>query len=108
MNMFGRRGEKAGAAGHGRGAVLAFSFCEPVTAIAMGKWHIREVGPEGLKFGGGVPNDALCGRELRFGWDMEAVFTAERALSMVTPREGDGHVFLCPACYQEYLVRASN
>jgi hypothetical protein len=82
-----------------------FSFCEPVTAVAMGRWHIREVGEEGLKTGGGVPNDALCGRGLHRGWDLEYRMTPEFALQLVTPRDGDGHIALCPACYEAWRKR---
>ena len=41
-------------------------ICEPSTGFW--KYHIREVGPEGPKYGGGA-GPALCGRKM--GWDME-------------------------------------
>lgn len=67
------------------------SFCEPVTATPFSKWHIREVGPEGLKLDGGIPNEPLCGRDLRHGWDLQLRVDAES----LTRLRGD---LLCPNC----------
>ena len=38
--------------------------CE--TSTSTGSYHLRVVGPEGKKMGGGAP-DSLCGRKM--GWD---------------------------------------
>lgn len=46
------------------------SYCERVTATPMSPVHIRTVGPEGRKLGGGIPGPALCGAEVRNGWDL--------------------------------------
>ena len=46
------------------------SFCERVNAGPASPVHLRRVGPEGTKLGGGVPGAALCGRDLRHGWDL--------------------------------------
>lgn len=75
-----------------------FAFCEPVTATPMSKEHIRPVGPEGLKLGGGVPVPALCGRDLHMGWDLETPVTADMVDRLAAPRPGDGRVFLCGPC----------
>lgn len=48
------------------------AFCEPVSATVRSREHIREVGPEGFKYGGGIPNAALCGADVRRGWDIKA------------------------------------
>lgn len=99
MSVFGRRLPAQPGT-----VLLKFAFCEPVTATSMSKWHIRRVGPEGLRFGGGVPIEALCGFDVRRGWDIEAAVTPEFALRLVTPRAGDGNVALCLACYEAWLT----
>lgn len=43
-----------------------FAFCEPSNATPFSREHIRRVGAEGLKLGGGVPSPALCGADLRY------------------------------------------
>lgn len=48
-----------------------YAFCERVTATAESPWHIRLVGSEGLKLGGGAPDSTLCGRPLHKGWDLQ-------------------------------------
>ncbi len=55
-----------------------FSFCEPSHATVYSRVHIRRVGPEGRKPGGGVPTLPLCGRDLAHGWDLPSQVTAER------------------------------
>jgi hypothetical protein len=82
----------------------AFAFCEPVWATPTSHEHIRTVGEEGLKLGGGVPNPALCGRDLRHGWDLKMEVTTESVTSLASPREGDGRVFLCPGCAEAFLT----
>lgn len=47
-----------------------FAHCERVTATPTSPIHIREVGPEGLKFSGGIVGEALCGRDVARGWDL--------------------------------------
>lgn len=84
-------------------AVPEFAFCEPVHAVTLGPIHIRRVGEEGLKLGGGIPVAPLCGRESVIrGWDLPDEVTPETVLADSTPRPGDGHVFLCRACTDAY------
>jgi hypothetical protein len=86
-----------------------FAFCERATATPMSQEHIRRVGPEGLKNGGGAPDTTLCGAPLQGGWDLTTAQTnhvtdaAVRDLS--TPRQGDGRVFLCPRCGAAWPAR---
>lgn len=54
-------------------AAPRFAYCEPSHATTVSATHIRTVGPEGLMTGGGVPTPALCGRDLRAGWDLRSV-----------------------------------
>lgn len=84
-------------------AAPSHAFCEPVHATPTSPEHIREVGDEGLKLGGGVPNPALCGRDLRKGWDLSTPVTPDMVTRLAASREGDGRVFLCPACAEAYL-----
>lgn len=53
------------------------AFCERVTATATSPWHIRRVGPEGLKLGGNAPDTTLCGASLGKGWDLKTPVTDE-------------------------------
>jgi hypothetical protein len=61
-----------------------YAFCESVTGI--GPWHIRKLGPAGLKLGGGIDTPSLCGRLRPLGdhtaerlggggWDLEVRIT---------------------------------
>ena len=43
------------------------------TDTSLWSYHLRLIGPEGTKFGGGAPN-ALCGQKL--GWDTRLPLTA--------------------------------
>lgn len=83
--------------------MVQFAFCEPSWATAESPEHIREVGPEGLMPGGGVPVAALCGRDLAKGWDLAGAVTPETVQALASPRDGDGRVFLCPPCADVYL-----
>jgi len=57
-----------------------YAFCEPVTASSHSRWHIRKVGPEGLKLGGGA-SAPLCFPERGWdwinGWDLEVAITEQ-------------------------------
>jgi hypothetical protein len=68
-----------------------FAFCEHTTAGSRTPWHIRIVGPEGLKLGGGCPAP-LCRTYDRWinGWDM-ATPVSERFL-----------VYACQECVAKY------
>lgn len=81
-----------------------FAFCEAVTAGPLSPWHIREVGPEGRKPGGGVPNVALCGFDVRRGWDIQTAVTAEYAARLATPQPGDRSAGLCPRCHRCWVA----
>lgn len=84
--------------------VPAYSFCESTLATATSPWHIRRVGPEGLKPGGGVPNPALCERDLRHGWDLKTEVTVESVQQGMVPRQGDGRVWVCNRCAGAFLA----
>lgn len=81
------------------------SLCETVTAGPLTPNHVRWVGPEGLKVGGGLRGPALaalCGRDLAGGWDVRAVDVAElRRLA----RAGfdSGQQWVCESCTAEAL-----
>lgn len=78
-----------------------FAWCEPGMAAPMGKQHLRRL-PEGeLKLSGFGEATALCGRDLRYGWDLPSSTDADTVRSLSTPREGDGHVWACLACVNE-------
>src|SRR5690242_13327177 len=79
------------------------AFCERSTATAYSKEHIRMVGREGLKLGGGAPDTALCGTPLRAGWDLQTPVDIPTVVRLGSPREGDGRVFLCAGCRDEAL-----
>lgn len=52
-----------------------YSFCEPVSATPTSRVHIRRVGAEGIKTGGGVTGAPLCGYDLHGGWDVPGPVT---------------------------------
>lgn len=56
---------------------VVLSICETVTAGPLASNHVRRVGPEGLRPGGGIPGLALCGHVVARGWDLRAVDVAE-------------------------------
>ncbi len=88
----------------------SFSFCEHVTAT--GPWHIREVGPEGLKFGGGAKTSLCHAHEPTWwinGWDLEVPleetrFSAERNQEITAQRLE--HV--CKRCVELYQEIAAH
>lgn len=78
---------------------VRLAFCERSMATEYSQNHIRQVGPEGLLPGGGVPGAALCGMDLHKGWDLPQVpVTVEMVRALREPRTGDGKVFLCGGC----------
>lgn len=83
---------------------MRFAFCERVTASPMSLEHIREVGAEGLMLGGGIPNVALCGADVRRGWDLSSEVTEGTVERLATARTGDGHVFLCDTCARLWVI----
>lgn len=87
--------------------VPAYSFCEHVGATPTSPIHLRSVGEEGQKFGGGVPGAALCGLDLRKGWDLPQPVTPASVLADMTPRSGDGRVFGCTVCDTIYLSQTA-
>lgn len=56
---------------------VVLSLCETVTAGPLASNHVRRVGPEGLKLGGGIPGLALCGQVVARGWDLRTTDVAE-------------------------------
>lgn len=87
---------------------VTYAYCEPTWATPLSKEHIRKVGPEGLMLGGGVPGEALCGRDLARGWDVPRNVDHTSALVLSSPRLGDGRVFLCPVCADTYLKETAD
>jgi hypothetical protein len=53
------------------------SLCETVTAGPLAPNHVRRVGDEGLRPGGGIPGLALCGQVVARGWDLRYAEAAE-------------------------------
>lgn len=87
--------------------VPSHAFCEPATATPTSYWHIRVVGEEGLKFGGGIPGPVLCDSDrMMRGWDLRGEVTPESVAAYATARSGDGRVFVCPACAAVYAALA--
>ena len=83
-------------------AVPTFAWCEPATAGPMAPNHLRVIGEEGIKLTGGAPGSAMCGRDLRYGWDLKREVTPETVTRLATPRDGDGHVWACLPCVTAY------
>jgi hypothetical protein len=48
---------------------FAFVFCESVYATSTSPWHIRRLGPKGLRLTGGIDTPSLCNR-VQKGWDL--------------------------------------
>lgn len=82
--------------------VVTLAYCETSSATVFSPFHVRVVGDEGLKTGGGAPGSALCGRDLRRGWDVREVTAAELAETRVDPEpDWPGHT--CRGCRDEAL-----
>jgi hypothetical protein len=75
-----------------------YSFCEFSPAASLSPWHIREVGPEGLKPSGGARGVSLCRRLFRWdgGWDVRAEI-ADTLLN--------DPLCVCQKCVIEYRYR---
>lgn len=57
---------------------MTMSFCEPVHVTGPDPWCVRILTDAGLKFGGGVDTESLCGRVRKGqGWDVKVKFDAE-------------------------------
>lgn len=54
-----------------------YAFCEPSWASTTSREHIRVVQTDGQHFGGGIKNPALCGSDLRGGWDLRTPVEAD-------------------------------
>lgn len=68
-----------------------YAYCESVHATPWSRWHLRRLTEEGLKLGGGVDTQSLCGRvKLRSGWDLDVPISSDH----------DDHT--CPACLKLY------
>lgn len=48
---------------------MSYSYCESVHAGGLSPWHIRKLDRAGLRLGGGITTNSLCGRVAR-GWDL--------------------------------------
>ena len=85
-----------------------YATCERAWAAPTGPNHLRvlAVGEE-LRVNGIVSTRAaltLCGRDATGGWDL-AEADADTIARLATPREGDGHVWLCAFCHAAWLDR---
>jgi hypothetical protein len=82
---------------------VTLAYCETSSATVFSPHHVRVVGPEGLKTGGGAPGAALCGRDLRNGWDLRETTATELASDRVGPdRNHPGHT--CRGCRDAALA----
>jgi hypothetical protein len=77
---------------------VMFAFCEPISATTRSREHIRAVGAEGFKYGGGIPNRALCGWDVRGGWDLKAVVHPSRFLPNAETNP------TCEKCIDAYMT----
>ena len=86
-----------------------FAFCESVHAPPKGSWHIRRLGPAGLKLGGGIDTPSLCGRLRPFGdntperhgaggWDLRVRILPQH---FDPPPKGESPI-CCALCAAEY------
>lgn len=86
-------------------ATVTHAYCERVTATPTSPIHLRQVGTEGLKLGGGIPEDvaALCGATIARGWDLptDVPSTVERAATI--PQDQPGRH--CLRCIEQYTGR---
>jgi hypothetical protein len=81
---------------------VVLAYCETSSATTRSPHHVRIVGLEGLKTGGGAPGSTLCGRDLCHGWDLRSVTAAELADDRVDPDPNwPGHT--CRGCRDEAL-----
>lgn len=81
---------------------IDLAFCERVTATPTSPMHIRRVGPEGRKYGGGAPDTTLCWRALNNGWDLEQP-VSDVAVRRLQDRQHDtGSHLLCRECTVAY------
>lgn len=80
-----------------------YFYCEPVTATTVSREHIRWSDDAAGKFGGGIVGEALCGRSMDRGWDLdtdvEARGVAFRTQAHVNP--------LCEKCADLWAARVS-
>lgn len=81
-----------------------YAFCESGNAVAMGVIHLRVV-PDARSRGRGFPlgTEALCGKNLDFGWDVPGEVTADEVRKQSTPPPGDGVIWLCKRCAAQFF-----
>jgi hypothetical protein len=60
----------------------AFLFCEGAMSTGSSPWHLRRIGPAGIKAGGGIDTNSLCGRVSvrNGGWDLLVRINAHHLL----------------------------
>lgn len=73
---------------HRAAPVPVFAYCEPVHATVSSRIHIRRVGPAGLKLGGGIAGEALCGYDVTRGWDLPGLVDAATNVAGVGREHG--------------------
>jgi hypothetical protein len=76
---------------------VRLALCETMHAGPLASNHVRQLGPEGLKLGGGIPGAALCGRDLAKGWDLRET-TAEEVSRLAKSINDAGRPWVCRAC----------
>lgn len=93
-----------------RKASPELAFCEPGNAVAMGKIHVRLVGAGQPARGAGLPagTQALCGRYLDYGWDVDGDVASESIAEQSQPRATDSHVWLCHGCVDAYRTATAD
>ncbi len=82
---------------------MRLSLCETVTAGPLASNHVRVVGPEGLKLGGGAPGAALCGRDLAKGWDLREI-NAQEIHRLSQSINDAGRPWVCRPCADAALA----
>lgn len=95
--------------GDGVATTVAYTFAEPVHQTGT-RWHIRELGPEGMHRNGGIPagHHGLCNLSLERGWDVDAPVTADgvrQLLARNTEARTAAEQLVCGGCAHEYLRR---
>lgn len=77
----------------------SFTLCEPTWATPTSRVHVRLVPPgDSPHLGGGVSTPALCGADLRGGWDLPGEVTEDRLRSRLGAETGP----TCPVCFQRW------
>jgi hypothetical protein len=105
--MFGKRKNDTEAAPDTTVPATGYAYCESVHATPMSPHHIRKLTAAGMKSGGGADTAALCGRDLRAGWDTSPVKADDDVMALSEPRASndmrDASWRACRPCALAYL-----